>query len=105
MTTNPPTDDPEEQRWQQPPFQPEPETQHGPLRGPVLVPGRGVAVPPPSSFEAVLSALAKLVWPVAILLAIFTKLSFWPVLLVAIVLSTVLGALRNNLRQRRLGRR
>lgn len=128
MTSNPPAQEPEEQRWQQPSFQPDPRTFRSapgafpsepntfqpepdtfpsepdafqaPVTGPV-VPAAGAPVPPPSSFEAVIGALAKLVWPVAILMIIFTKLSFWPVLIAAIVIGAILSALKANLKQRR----
>ena len=106
MTTNPPVSEPDpvgdsEQRWQQPSFTPGPESLQNPVTGSVL-PAAGRPVSPPSPFESVVGALAGIVWPVAILLIIFTKLAFWPVLIAAIVAGTVLGALKRNQRQRRL---
>ena len=101
MTSNPPTDE-SEPRWQQPSFTPDADPQYTqPVTGRVIVPGATGRVPPPSGFETVIGTLAKLVWPVAIMAIIFTHLTFWPVLIVAIVLGTVLSALKNNLRQRR----
>ncbi len=101
VTTNPPTGEPEP-RWEQPAFKPEAVPPYAtPVSGRLIVPGATNRTPPPSSFETVIGTLAKLVWPVAILLVVFTKLAFWPVLIGAIVLGTVLGALKRNLRQQR----
>lgn len=99
VTTNPPTGD-EERRWEQPAFQPDAEQQVTPLTGRLIVPG-ATGRTPPSTFETVISTLARFVWPVAILLVVFTKAAFWPVLIVAIVLGTVLSAVSRNLRQQR----
>lgn len=99
VTSNPPTQEPEEQRWQQPAFQPEPEFTQAPMTGPVVVPR--ASVPPPSGFESVVGSLAGLVWPVMILLAVFTRFPFWTAIIIALIASTVLGALKKNLKQRR----
>lgn len=116
MTNNPPSGEPEP-RWQQPPFQAGGATPYEPNRDEPTddVPSYGgseqpvsgyvvpvaAPVPPPSAVETVIGTLARLVWPVAILLVIFTHLSFWPVLITAIVVGTILRALKGNLRQRR----
>ena len=101
MTSNPPPGEPEQQ-WQQPNFDaPRDEQFVQPVTGHVIVPGVGGRVPPPSTFETMIGPLAKLVWPVAILMIIFTGVSLWPGLIGAIVMGTILSALKNNLRQRR----
>lgn len=64
-------------------------------------PERPDLLPAPSSFEVLIGTLAKLVWPAAILLIDFTKATFWPAPITAIVAGTVLGALKRNLKQRR----
>lgn len=127
VTNNPPTEEPE-QRWQQPSFGPSGATPYEtpsyrpsdgtnrdgvtdngppaydvpqqPVSGYVM-PAPGTPIPPPSAFETVIGTLSKLVWPVAVLLVIFTHLSFWPVLITAIVAGTILRAVKGNLRERR----
>ncbi|MFT4296837.1 MAG: hypothetical protein QM582_15650 [Micropruina sp.] len=109
MTSNPPTDEPE-QRWQQPTFGPEP-TWTGPANpaGPTGVPAPAPhpvypsarQVPPPSTVETVVGTLAKVVWPVAIVLFITTHMGFVPLMIIAIVANMILGAIKKNLRQRR----
>ncbi len=97
-----PPDGPAEQQWQQPPFASDgPPRDATPASGHVVVPGTPGPLPAPSSFEVLIGTLAKLVWPVAILLIVFTKATFWPVLITAIVAGTILGALKRNLKQRR----
>jgi hypothetical protein len=98
MVTNPPTEQPEEQRWQQPQFSPGAEPQPV-VTGRVLVPGE--RVPPPSSVETMISLVAGLVWPVMMILGIFGPLSFWTALVIAFISSSVLGAVRGQLRARR----
>ncbi len=101
VTSNPPSDE-QEPRWEQPEFLPDPEPREAtPVTGHVIVPGETARVPPPSALENVIGALAKVVWPVAILMIVFTRASFWPLLISAIVLGTVLSALKQNMRQRR----
>ncbi len=118
VTSNPPTGEPEP-RWQQPPFQaggptpydatPDEPTDtdfpaYGASQPPVsgyVVPAPGSAVPPPSQFETVVVTLARLIWPVAFVLVIFTGAGFWPVLIGALNVNTILRALKGNLRQRR----
>jgi prolipoprotein diacylglyceryltransferase len=101
VSINPPVNE-EEPRWQQPNFDPTRDQQFTPpITGHVIVPGVGGRVPPPSTFETMIGTLAKLVWPVAILMIIITGVSFWPGLIGAIVVGTILSALKNNLRQRR----
>lgn len=128
VTNNPPTEEPEQQRWQQPSFGPSGATPYEtPSYGPsyetnrdgvtdddpppygmpqqpvsgYVMPAPGTPIPPPSAFETVIGTLSKLVWPVAILLIIFAHLGFWPVLITAIVAGTILRAVKGNLRERR----
>lgn len=98
--TNPPTGEPE-QRWQQPSFGPPPPDPRLPATRPTPFYPPAQRVPPASTVETVVSALARLVWPIAIVLFITTNLGFVPMLITAIVASVVLGAVRKNLRQRR----
>ncbi len=98
MVTNPPTEQPEEQRWQQPQFSPGAERPPV-VTGHVLVPGE--RVPPPSVLETVISTAAGLVWPVMMVIGIFTSFSFWTALVIAFIASSVLGAVKAQLRARR----
>lgn len=99
--TNPPTEQPEEQRWQQPEFAPGAE-QPPVLSGQVVVPGE--RVPPPSTLETVVGVVAGLVWPVMMILGIFGPVPFWSALVIALVASWVLGAVKGQLKaQRRRG--
>jgi hypothetical protein len=106
MVTNPPTEQPEEQRWQQPEFAPGAEPPPV-LSGQVLVPGERVSgerVPPPSALETVIGVVAGLVWPVMMILGIFGPVPFWSALVIAFVASWVLGTVKSQLRaQRRRG--
>lgn len=104
MTGSPPTGD-AEQRWQQPAFGPakdEPSVP-APSSGAMMPASSGglVRVPPPSTAETVLGVLAKLIWPVAIVLIIFSKAGIFPLVLFAIVAGIVLEGVRKHLRQRR----
>jgi len=102
VTSNPPTGEPE-QRWQQPAFGPAPDEPVQPTYYPI---GMGASlparrVPPPSTMESVVGALAKVIWPVVILWVILGHGAFFPMLIVALVVSTLLGAVKKSLRQRR----
>ena len=96
--TNPPTEHPEEQQWQQPSFVPRQE-QTPVVSGQVLVPRE--QLPPPSAVENVVSTLAGLVWPVMVAIGIFTGFPFWTALIIAFVASAVLGAVKRQLRSQR----
>lgn len=101
--TNPPTEQPEEQRWQQPAFTPGAE-QPPVLSGQVLVPGEQVSggrVPPQSTLETMIGVVTGLVWPVMMILGIFGPVPFWTALMVALIASSVLGAVKGQLRARR----
>lgn len=109
VTNDPPAGEPE-QRWQQPSFgqQPPPDDGGYPRYGadasaPVPRPAYPIArrVPPPSAFETVISALSRVVWPIAILLFFITPLGFFQLIIVAMVANIVLGSIRKGLRQRR----
>jgi len=104
VSTNPPTGEPE-QRWQQPSFGPSPDEPVQPTYYPTgMVPAHSgplQRVPPPSTLENVVSALAKVIWPVAIALFIFTKAGFFPLLIFVLVAGAVLRAIKKSLRQRR----
>jgi hypothetical protein len=83
MTTNDPTD----QRWEQPTF-----TASEPVTGPVLLPAQApgqVPVAPPTQAEATLRTILHLVWPVALVLAVIG--GHWvPLLVLALVVRMVL---------------
>ena len=96
--TNPPTEQPEDQRWQQPSFAPGSEPTPV-VSGQILVPGE--QVPPASTVETVVSTLAGLVWPVMLIIGIFTGFPFWTALIIAFIASSVLGAVKGQLRARR----
>lgn len=101
MTSNPPTGEPE-QRWQQPAFGPAPDEPVQPSY-PIEM-GGGVParrVPPPSTAESVVGALAKVIWPVVILWIVFGHGAFFPLLIVALVASTLLSSVKKSLRRRR----
>ena len=102
-----PSGDEREQRWQQPAFAPQPINEPPTFKqsgqgmqpfvsGPVV---RFTA--PPSVSETIVGTLAGLVWPVAILLIIFTNLGFWPGIITAMVVGAVLGGVKKNLKARR----
>ena len=96
--TNAPTGQPEEQRWQQPSFVPGSEPSPV-VSGNVLVPGE--QPPPPSAVETIVSTLAGLVWPVMLAIGIFTGFPFWTALIIAFIASSVLGAVKGQLRASR----
>jgi hypothetical protein len=107
VTSTPPVGEPERE-WQQPPFQqpsfpqqpdPAPSGNDVPYPSQVVVP-RPV-MPPPSLAETVVGSLAGVVWPVMILLAVFTHIGFWPAIIFALIASTVLGNIRGHLRSQR----
>lgn len=107
VSSNPPTGEPE-QRWQQPSFGPQPSDGRSDFPGyhpqpPAPRPFYPVThpVPPASTLETVVGTLSKLVWPIAILLVFTTQLSFFSMMITAIVVNVVLGAIKKNLRQRR----
>lgn len=105
--TNPPTSEPEPQ-WQQPAFGPKPEDEAVQQPAPLQSWPGGIVQrlepEPPSSAETVIGALAGLVWPVAMIAWIFGGAGFLPMLMVALIGSTVLGALKKNMKQRRVAR-
>lgn len=106
MTSNPPTGE-QEPRWQQPDFQPtqgEPEYFTPSPHQAVTPWSSPTNIPPPSTFETVVGTLASLVWPIAIALFFFTRVSFWPALIGAIIIGTVLSAVKKNLKQQRRAR-
>ena len=97
-----------DERWQQPPFtasEPAEPTPAEPpvVQGQLLVPAVST---PPSVAETVLGSVAGIVWPVMIVLAIFSVVGWVQAIVVAIVASAALGAARNHLKARRkaLGR-
>lgn len=101
--TSAPAGEPEPQ-WQQPPFPSEPEPAPEPVQGSVvpsavIVPRERLA--PPSVAETALGAVAGMIWPVMIVLAIMGVVGWWPAILVAIIASTVLGSTQNHLKARR----
>lgn len=93
---------PEDQQWAQPDFAPQPESaQSVPVvTGPILLPA-GTPPPPPAALESILRLVAKLVWPVLILLAFMTG-NWWTNILIAIIASTVVDQIVRELRRRRL---
>ena len=106
--TQPRQDGDAESSWQQPPFEPE---QHSvqPPPGELVVPdqvaGYGL-VPaadrrPPSVLESTLNVVNGVLWPVLIGLAIFGVGSWILNIFVAIVASSLLGGIANELRRRR----
>ena len=97
------TNSPSEQYWEQPTFT---QASTPPVTGEVLsgamVPGaRRVVVAPPSSEEATLRLIRRLVWPIALVLAIAG--GHWvPLLVMAIVVSAILRRRVWELASRRL---
>jgi hypothetical protein len=69
------------------------------VSGNVLVPGE--QPPPPSAVETIVSTLAGLVWPVMVVIGIFTGFPFWTALIIAFITSSVLGAVKGQLRASR----
>ena len=97
------TNSPSEQSWEQPTFA---EPTAPPVSGEVLsggmVPGMTrVVVAPPSQEEATLRTIRRLVWPVALVLAIVGG-HLVPVLVLAIVVSAILRRRVWELASRRL---
>ncbi len=88
-----------DEQWQQPSFLSEGQPGERPVSGEVVVPGE--PAPPPSMVESIARGLAGIVWPVMILLAILNYIGFWPAIIIALVASSVLGAVHQNLRSRR----
>ncbi len=86
--------------WSQPPFQPEEPAPT--VTGQVLAPGEHApVVPPPSTEEAVLRVVRRLIWPVTILICLLTR-DWWPMLLAALLVSSYVGYRVRELRRRRL---
>jgi hypothetical protein len=98
VTANPPTEQPEEQHWQQPSFAPGSE-QTPVVSGHVLVPGE--QPPPPSAVETAVGTFAGLVWPVMVAVSLSTHLSLFTALIIAFIVSSVLGTVKRQLRARR----
>ncbi len=94
---------PDQQRWAQPPFQPAEEPDRAeqlePVVGQVLLPAD--AAPPPSVVESASRVLGHVVWPVMIALAIFGVIGWMPAILTAIVVGAVLDQVARELRRRR----
>ena len=94
-----PTDSAEEWRWEQPSFTEAP--QPPVFSGPVLRASQARPAAPPSRVENLLRLAARLVWPVAIVLAIFTDLSLGTAVLAALAISIGLHVARRSLRTSR----
>ncbi|MFT4109178.1 hypothetical protein [Propionicimonas sp.] len=93
----------EEQRWEQPTFDPaEPPVTGAVLTGAQAAPGAGARVlaAPPTQEEQTLSTIRRLLWPVALVIAILTGSWVGPLVL-AIVVG---GILRRRLWQLRMMR-
>lgn len=98
----------EEQQWQQPawdassadPIADPPRADQGmtPVTGEILVPVRRT---PPSALESTLTVVLSAIWPVAIVAAILGYGGWVLNLGVAILLSSVLGAINRELARRR----
>lgn len=85
------TNSPSEQYWEQPTFTgpTEPSVSGEVLTGPLAVARTRVMVAPPSQEEASLRLIRRLIWPIALVLAIVG--GHWvPVLVVAFVVSAIL---------------
>lgn len=85
------TNSPSEQYWEQPTFtEPAPPPVTGQVLSGAMVPGATrVEVAPPSHEEATLRTIRRLIWPVALVLAIAG--GHWvPLLVLAIVVSAIL---------------
>jgi len=99
MTSFPPTEDPTgDQHWEQPRFD-EPTA----VSGPVLQPGQlRPTVPPPGPVETVIGVAAGVIWPIMIVLGVFTSLSLGTAIVLAIIASLVLNQVqRTSHNQRR----
>lgn len=99
MTSSSPTGDPaDDQRWEQPRFEEPPV-----YSGPVLQPGQRRPAPPaPSQTEIWVGAAAGLVWPVMIILGVFTGVNLGVAIVIALVSSIVLNHVKRTLRAQRL---
>lgn len=72
------------------------------MSGPVLQPGQlRPTVPPPGRVETVVGVVAGVIWPVMIVLGIFTSLSLGTAIIVAIIASIVLNQVRRTLHSQR----
>jgi len=106
--TQPRQDGDGESSWQQPPFVPEQESAQ-PATGEVVVPGQffgqGLAPVeerlPPSVLESTLNVANGVLWPVLIGLVFFGIGDWWPNIFIAIVASSLLGGIANELKRRR----
>lgn len=81
------TNAPTEQHWEQPSFDTRPAGE--PVSGPVLVPAATLVVAPPTPQEETLRTMRRLVWPLALVVAVVTG-SWVSALVLAIVASAVL---------------
>jgi hypothetical protein len=97
-----PTDSAEEWRWEQPSFTEAP--QPGVVSGPVLQPRPVRHTTPPSRTESLLRLASGLVWPVAILVAIFTDVSVATAVFAGLAISIALHVVRRTLQTRRQAR-
>lgn len=94
---------PKDQQWTQPDFASQPDAAPSTppvVTGPILLPA-GAPPPPPTALESGLRIVARLVWPVMILLALMGG-SWWMNILIAIIASTILDQVVRELRRRRL---
>jgi len=90
-----------EPQWQQPAFSPAPE----PLPATAVPVERApVPVPPPSILESMLKVLSGLAWPVMIGLALLGFGGWVANIVIAIIASSVLGAIVKELDRRRRAR-
>lgn len=72
------------------------------MTGPVLQPGQlRPTPPPPSQVETVVAMAAGLIWPVMLVLGIFTSLSMMTAIVIAIIASLVLNQVKRTLRSQR----
>ena len=95
MTTSPTSD----QHWEQPAFDPGAARPY--LTGPILLPAvTQLELPAPSQEEQNLRTVRGLLWPIALVIAIVTG-SWWPVLIVSIVLGAFLKRRLRALRYQR----
>lgn len=94
-----PTDSAEEWRWEQPSF-PEAPPQSV-VSGPVLRARPVRPISPPSRVESLVRLAAGLVWPVAILLAIFTDVSVGTAVFAGLAISIALHVVKRSLQARR----
>ena len=64
-----------------------------------LVPRTPTSPPVPAQFDRTLDTVQALIWPVAIVLLLFGNTGFWPIIM-AIIVSTAIGAYRGNRKRR-----